>query len=80
MGLRRNAFEHDYPDPASREASLRQAFDTLSAIQSTMVRCRDWLESRFGLALPLLLDNGLLFSTKSFTPSYTKPLDPPHDG
>ena len=53
LGLRRNAFEHDYPGPANREASLKQAFDTLPTIQSAMVRCHDWLEERFGLALPL---------------------------
>jgi hypothetical protein len=54
LGLRRNAFEHDYPDPARREASLKQAFDTLPVIQSAMGHSRDWLESRFGLALPPL--------------------------
>lgn len=54
LGLRRNAFEHDYPDPASREASLKQAFDSLPEIQSTLGHCRDWLENRFGLVLPPL--------------------------
>jgi hypothetical protein len=54
LGLRRNAFEHDYPDPASREAALRQACEALPEIQSTLRRCRDWLDSRFGLILPPL--------------------------
>ncbi len=54
LGLRRNAFEHDYPDPSSREASLKQAFEMLGAIKQTLVRCHDWLGKRFGLALPTL--------------------------
>jgi hypothetical protein len=52
LGLRRTAFGHDDPDPARREASLKQAFDSLPTIHCAMGRARDWLESRFGLALP----------------------------
>ena len=55
LGLRRNAFEHDYPDPSSREASLKQAFDMLEEIHPTLGRCRDWLGTRFGLVLPPLI-------------------------
>ncbi len=69
LGLRRNAFEHDYPDPASREASLRQAFETLPEIQSAMGHCRDWLQSRFGLALPPLASSRTPETPTSPTPT-----------
>ena len=57
LGLRRNAFEHDYPDAETREAALRQAVSQLPELVQTYERCRKWLEHRFGLQCsPLVLD------------------------
>lgn len=51
LGLRRNAFEHDYPDPGLREAALRQAHDMIPVLADTLRACAGWLDARFGLGL-----------------------------
>ena len=51
LGLRRNAFEHDYPDADLREAALRQAFDLIPVLADTLGNCAAWLHARFGLEL-----------------------------
>lgn len=53
LGMRRNAFEHDYPDAEDRDASLQQAFEAVQEIHTTLCRCRDWLVTRYALPLPL---------------------------
>ncbi len=49
LGLLRNAFEHDYPNPDLREAALRQAFESIPLLTATLANCADWLNARFGL-------------------------------
>lgn len=49
LGLRRNAFEHDYPDPKLREAALRQAVELIPILTTTLDNCANWLNTRFGL-------------------------------
>ena len=52
MGLRRNSFDHDYPDARTREAALQQAFESIPVLAVTLGNCADWLNARFGLELP----------------------------
>ena len=51
LGLRRNAFEHDYPDPALRAAALRQAYESVPLLAAALENCAGWLKARFGLDL-----------------------------